>query len=115
VQSNKAVVGQNAFVHSSGIHQDGIAKHRATYEFIAPEAVGVAGHRFVLTARSGRAAIVHEARRLGIEATPEQVEEIYTRFIDAADRIRGAVLRDTFESIVREVGSKAVHAEAGAR
>lgn len=105
VQSNKAVVGANAFAHSSGIHQDGLMKQRETYEFIAPAMVGVDGHRFVLTARSGRAAIVHEATRMGFSLKRDQIEEIYGRFVQEADRLSTGALRARFEAIVRDVYS----------
>lgn len=105
VQPNKAIIGQNAFAHSSGIHQDGIIKHRATYEFVRPEMVGVDGHRFVLTARSGRAAVAHEVRRMGHALTPREIDEAYARFVEAADRLTGTELSERFEAIVREPDS----------
>jgi 2-isopropylmalate synthase len=86
VQPNKAIVGANAFAHSSGIHQDGILKDRQTYEIIRPEDVGIRQHSIVLTARSGRAALRHRLTDLGFELDPEQFERVYTRFISVADR-----------------------------
>lgn len=86
VQPNKAIVGSNAFAHSSGIHQDGILKDRATYEIMKPEDVGIRQHQIVLTARSGRAALRHRLTGMGYDLTPEQFERVYNRFINVADR-----------------------------
>lgn len=86
VQPNKAIVGSNAFAHSSGIHQDGILKDRATYEIIRPEDVGIREHKIVLTARSGRAALRHRLHELGFSVDAEQFERIYKRFLSVADR-----------------------------
>lgn len=87
VQPNKAIVGGNAFAHSSGIHQDGILKDRATYEIIRPEDVGIAQHKLVLTARSGRAALKHRLAEIGHgDLSAETFEQIYKRFISVADR-----------------------------
>ncbi len=87
VQPNKAIVGSNAFAHSSGIHQDGILKDRSTYEIMRPESVGVTEHKFVLTARSGRHALKHRLHELGytVEEGPK-FEKIYERFIMIADK-----------------------------
>lgn len=86
VQPNKAIVGANAFAHSSGIHQDGILKDRSTYEIIRPEDVGVKAHSLVLTARSGRAALRHRLKELGYNLTEEQFERVHKRFLNVADR-----------------------------
>jgi 2-isopropylmalate synthase len=86
VQPNKAIVGSNAFAHSSGIHQDGILKDRQTYEIIRPEDVGIRQHSIVLTARSGRAALRHRLAELGYELNPESFERVYNRFVAVADR-----------------------------
>jgi 2-isopropylmalate synthase len=86
VQPNKAIVGANAFAHSSGIHQDGILKDRSTYEIIRPEDVGIKAHTLVLTARSGRAALRHRLKELGYDLTPEQFERVHQRFLNVADR-----------------------------
>ncbi len=94
VQPNKAVVGANAFAHSSGIHQDGILKDRTTYEIMRPEDVGIKEHAIVLTARSGRAALRHRLADLGYEITPEQFEKVYQRFINVADRKKEIGTRD---------------------
>jgi len=86
VQPNKAIVGSNAFAHSSGIHQDGILKDRSTYEIIRPEDVGIKAHSLVLTARSGRAALRHRLKELGYELTDEQFQRVHKRFLNVADR-----------------------------
>ncbi|MBP2682261.1 MAG: 2-isopropylmalate synthase, partial [Deltaproteobacteria bacterium] len=81
IQRNKAIVGSNAFAHSSGIHQDGIIKDRSTYEIIRPEDVGVTAHTFALTARSGRAALKHHISGMGHHLTDAQLAEIYEKFL----------------------------------
>ncbi len=86
VQPNKAIVGANAFAHSSGIHQDGILKDRATYEIIKPEDLGIREHKLVLTARSGRAALRHRLAALGYELPSADFERVYDRFLNVADR-----------------------------
>jgi 2-isopropylmalate synthase len=85
VQANKAIVGDNAFAHSSGIHQDGVIKHRENYEIINPLDVGVDHSSIVLTARSGRAAVAYKAKLLGYEPTKDELNVIYNRFIKVAD------------------------------
>ena len=84
-QPNKAIVGANAFAHSSGIHQDGVIKNRETYEIMDPKAVGVTDSAIVLTARSGRAALAYRAKKVGYELTKLQLDVIYTNFLDFAD------------------------------
>ena len=84
-QPNKAIVGANAFAHSSGIHQDGVIKNRETYEIIDPKDVGVTESAIVLTARSGRAALAYRAKIVGYELTKLQLDEIYINFLDFAD------------------------------
>jgi 2-isopropylmalate synthase len=86
VQPNKAIVGSNAFAHSSGIHQDGILKDRATYEIIKPEDLGIREHKLVLTARSGRAALRHRLTALGYDLPQADFERVYERFLNVADR-----------------------------
>ena len=86
VQPNKAIVGSNAFAHSSGIHQDGILKDRTTYEIIKPEDLGIREHKLVLTARSGRAALRHRLVASGYDLSPADFERVYDRFINVADR-----------------------------
>lgn len=86
VQPNKAIVGRNAFAHSSGIHQDGVLKNRATYEIINPQDVGIDDNAIVLTARSGRAALKNRLHILSIEVSDDELAEIYTRFLELADK-----------------------------
>jgi 2-isopropylmalate synthase len=85
VQPNKAIVGANAFAHSSGIHQDGILKDRSTYEIIPPEVVGITSHKIVLTARSGRHAVRFRMKELGYTFTDEVFEKIHQTFLEVAD------------------------------
>tara|TARA_B100000925_G_scaffold266269_1_gene225976 strand:- start:19952 stop:21112 length:1161 start_codon:yes stop_codon:yes gene_type:complete len=85
VQANKAIVGANAFAHSSGIHQDGVIKNRETYEIIDPHDVGVETSAIVLTARSGRAALAYRAKNIGIELTKLQLDKVYDQFLKFAD------------------------------
>ena len=84
-QPNKAIVGANAFAHSSGIHQDGVIKNRETYEIIDPKEVGVTESAIVLTARSGRAALAYRAKNVGYELTKLQLDVIYNDFLKFAD------------------------------
>ena len=85
VQPNKAIVGANAFAHSSGIHQDGVIKRRETYEIIDPKDVGVDKSSIVLTARSGRAALAYRARNVGFELDKLQLDKVYKEFLKVAD------------------------------
>ena len=85
VQANKAIVGENAFAHSSGIHQDGVIKNRETYEIIDPTDVGVEKSLIVLTARSGRAAIAYRAKEIGYNLTKEELDFVYKDFLSLAD------------------------------
>ncbi len=94
VQPNKAIVGRNAFAHSSGIHQDGVLKSRETYEIIDPEDVGVDQSSIVLTARSGRAALKHHLSEIGYTPEGEELDEIYQRFLDLADKKKMVTTRD---------------------
>lgn len=86
VQPNKAIVGRNAFAHSSGIHQDGVLKNRESYEIIDPKEVGVDENSIVLTARSGRAALKHRLHVLGVELDKENLDKAYEAFLRLADR-----------------------------
>ncbi|MGK0325510.1 MAG: 2-isopropylmalate synthase [Polaribacter sp.] len=86
VQPNKAIIGANAFAHSSGIHQDGVIKNRETYEIMNPEDVGVTESAIILTARSGRAALAYRAKKLGYELTKVQLDVAYESFLETADR-----------------------------
>tara|TARA_B100000900_G_scaffold6108_1_gene5184 strand:+ start:2628 stop:3782 length:1155 start_codon:yes stop_codon:yes gene_type:complete len=85
VQPNKAVVGANAFAHSSGIHQDGVIKKRETYEIMDPSDVGVTESAIVLTARSGRAALAYRAKNIGYELDKLQLDKVYIEFLKVAD------------------------------
>ncbi|MDB9821242.1 2-isopropylmalate synthase [Flavobacteriaceae bacterium] len=85
VQPNKAVVGANAFAHSSGIHQDGVIKNRETYEIMNPHDVGVTESAIVLTARSGRAALAYRAKKVGFELDKLQLDKVYQSFLKFAD------------------------------
>jgi 2-isopropylmalate synthase len=86
VQANKAIVGRNAFAHSSGIHQDGVLKNRENYEIIDPVEVGIRESSIILTARSGRAALNHHLELLGFNFGKEEIDDIYHRFLVLADR-----------------------------
>ncbi|ADY30489.1 MULTISPECIES: 2-isopropylmalate synthase [Cellulophaga] len=99
VQPNKAIVGANAFAHSSGIHQDGVIKNRETYEIIDPADVGVNESSIVLTARSGRAALAYRAKNIGYELTKTQLDVVYTEFLNYADRKKEVVDEDIHEII----------------
>lgn len=99
VQPNKAIVGTNAFAHSSGIHQDGVIKKRETYEIIDPKDVGVSESSIVLTARSGRAALAYRAKKVGYELTKLQLDAVYETFLRFADR-KKEILDDDIHEIV---------------
>jgi 2-isopropylmalate synthase len=86
VQPNKAIVGENAFAHSSGIHQDGVIKKRETYEIIDPSDVGVNKSSIVLTARSGRAALAYRAKGIGVNLSKIQLDKVYDQFLIFADK-----------------------------
>ncbi len=94
VQPNKAIVGRNAFAHSSGIHQDGVLKHRENYEIIDPKEVGVHESTIVLTARSGRAALKHHLDALGVKLEGEPLREVYEEFLVLADSKRDIGTKD---------------------
>lgn len=99
VQPNKAIVGANAFAHSSGIHQDGVIKNRETYEIINPEDVGVSESSIILTARSGRAALAYRAKKIGYELTKLQLDIVYQEFLKVADR-KKEVIDDDVHRII---------------
>jgi 2-isopropylmalate synthase len=86
IQPNKAIVGRNAFAHSSGIHQDGVLKNRESYEIIDPNDVGIDENTIALTARSGRAALKHRLTILGVELSQEKLDKVYEEFLKLADR-----------------------------
>ncbi|MCO4293277.1 2-isopropylmalate synthase [Solitalea sp. MAHUQ-68] len=97
VQPNKAIVGSNAFAHSSGIHQDGVIKNRETYEIMDPSDVGVDQSLIVLTARSGRAALAYRAHKIGYQLTKDALDEVYERFLAVADRKKEVYDEDIHE------------------
>jgi 2-isopropylmalate synthase len=102
VQPNKAIVGANAFAHSSGIHQDGVLKERTTYEIINPRDVGVPDSEIVLSARSGRHGLRHRLEQLGYSLHDEdQFEKVYQRFLEVADKKKTVDTRD-LEAIVAD-------------
>lgn len=94
VQPNKAIVGANAFSHSSGIHQDGFLKDATTYEIINPEEVGAEGSKIVLTARSGRSALAFRLLKLGYEFNRNDIDVLYERFVQVADNKKEVIEED---------------------
>ncbi|WPP51123.1 2-isopropylmalate synthase [Catalinimonas niigatensis] len=107
VQANKAVVGKNAFSHSSGIHQDGVIKNRENYEIIDPVEVGVDKSSIILTARSGRAALNYNLKNLGIDLSKEELDTAYDKFLDLADELK-IVKDDDLRKLAEELSSKSV-------
>ena len=101
VQPNKAIVGANAFAHSSGIHQDGVLKARDTYEIIDPADVGAAGSEIILSARSGHAALRHRLGELGYTFADEDFDDVYSRFLEIADQ-KKEVFDEDLEAMVQE-------------
>ncbi|AOR28631.1 2-isopropylmalate synthase [Formosa sp. Hel1_33_131] len=98
-QPNKAIVGANAFAHSSGIHQDGVIKNRETYEIIDPKDVGVTESAIVLTARSGRAALAYRAKNVGFELTKLELDIVYAEFLTFADTKKEVIDSDIHQII----------------
>ncbi len=94
VQANKAIVGANAFSHSSGIHQDGFLKDALTYEIINPEDVGAAESKIVLTARSGRSALAHRLQKIGYQFDKKDIDSLYEQFLKVADIKKEVVEED---------------------
>jgi 2-isopropylmalate synthase len=101
VQPNKAIVGSNAFAHSSGIHQDGVIKKRETYEIIDPIDVGVDKSSIVLTARSGRAALAFRMKEFGVNLTKRELDDVYGEFLVVADQ-KKEVTDSDFPSILKK-------------
>jgi 2-isopropylmalate synthase len=99
VQPNKAIIGSNAFAHSSGIHQDGVIKNRETYEIMNPIDVGITESSIILTARSGRAALAYRAKKIGYELTKLQLDVVYQEFLKFADRKREIIDQDVHQII----------------
>jgi len=106
VQPNKAIVGRNAFAHSSGIHQDGVLKNRENYEIIDPVEVGINESSIVLTARSGRAALNHHLEMLGIKLEKEKLDEVYQEFLLLADKKKDIKEDDLLVLVGERVGSE---------
>src|SRR5210317_622565 len=102
VQPNKAVIGENAFAHSSGIHQDGVIKNRETYEILDPSDAGVTESSIVLTARSGRAALAYRAKKIGFDLTKLELDKVYPEFLKCAD-YQKEVEDEDIEKIVKSV------------
>ncbi|MCB0586110.1 MAG: 2-isopropylmalate synthase [Phaeodactylibacter sp.] len=107
VQPNKAIVGANAFAHSSGIHQDGVIKRRDTYEIIDPLEVGVDHSKIVLTARSGRAALAYRAKNIGFNLTKNELDVVYAQFLEVADQ-KKEVEDSDLKQIIKQTVQKVV-------
>lgn len=101
-QPNKAIVGENAFAHEAGIHQDGYLKEKSTYEIISPQSVGVPEGRLVLGKHSGRHALKSRTETLGFQLTREELDEVYKQFTTMADNKKG-LRNDEIAKLVREV------------
>ena len=104
-QPNKAIVGDNAFAHEAGIHQDGYLKNKSTYEIVSPESVGVPQSRLVLGKHSGRHALKQRAEDLGFQLTREELDEVYRQFTELADNKKG-VRNDEIAALVQEVTAR---------
>ncbi len=103
VQPNKAIIGSNAFAHSSGIHQDGVLKDRTTYEIVNPRDVGVPDSEIVLSARSGRHGLRYRLTELGYNLDSERLEKVYQRFLQVADKKKTVDTRDLEALVADEV------------
>jgi len=101
-QPNKAIIGENAFAHEAGIHQDGFLKERTTYEIIEPHRVGVPESKLILGKHSGRHALTRRCEDLGFDLTREQLDTVYHRFTNMADRKKG-MRNDEISALAREV------------
>jgi len=99
IQANKAIVGANAFSHSSGIHQDGVLKSQNTYEIMTPESVGILTNKLNLTSRSGRHVIQHRMQELGYRDTDYDLEQLYASFVELADK-KGQVFDYDLEALM---------------
>jgi 2-isopropylmalate synthase len=110
-QPNKAIVGENAFAHEAGIHQDGYLKERTTYEIMDPHSVGVPESKLILGKHSGRHALTQRCQTLGFDLTREQLDAVYQRFTTLADRKKG-VRNDEISTIAREVQDESKAARA---
>ncbi len=110
-QPNKAIVGENAFAHEAGIHQDGYLKNPATYEILSPASVGVPESRLVLGKHSGRHALKDRAHTLGYDLTREELDEVYTKFTHLADHKKG-LRNDEILALIKTVKGQSVPAGA---
>jgi 2-isopropylmalate synthase len=108
VQANKAIVGKNAFAHSSGIHQDGVIKHRQNYEIIDPIEVGADGSSIVLTARSGHAALKYRLGLIGVTLSKKELDSVYDNFLVIADQT-GLVEDEDLRELVAEYAAVTIH------
>lgn len=99
VQPNKAIVGENAFSHSSGIHQDGVLKAQNTYEIMSPESVGVPSNQLNMTSRSGRHVIEHRLEELGYQKSDYDMDSLYQSFVALADQ-KGTVYDYDLEAMI---------------
>ena len=120
VPANKAVVGDNAFAHSSGIHVDGVLKKRETYEIMKPEDVGVPQSRVILTARTGRHGLRHRLEEIGYKLTDSELENVYQRFIMIADKKKevfdedlAAIVSDEVRAVEHVFDLKYLHVACG--
>lgn len=98
IQPNKAIVGSNAFAHSSGIHQDGMVKNKNTYEIMSPETIGLKKEKLNLTARSGRAAVRNHMAEMGYQDSDYDLDKLYTAFLELADK-KGQVFDYDLEAL----------------
>jgi len=103
VQPNKAIVGKNAFLHESGIHQDGVLKNKSTYEIIDPKDVGIEEDNIVLGKLSGRSALTAKIAEMGYKFTEEQINQIFVKFKEIASR-KKFVVEEDIERIIKECG-----------
>ncbi|PTX60092.1 2-isopropylmalate synthase [Kordia periserrulae] len=110
VQPNKAIVGTNAFAHSSGIHQDGVIKNRETYEIMDPKDVGAETSSIVLTARSGRAALAYRAKNVGYNLTKRELDSVYSDFLNFADKHKEVTDTDIHHIIKMSTTAKRMYA-----
>ena len=110
VQPNKAIVGSNAFSHSSGIHQDGFLKDALTYEIINPEEVGADSSKIVLTARSGRSALAHRFQKLGYQFDRNDIDILYNEFVKVADS-KKEVGNEDLDALAKEYQTKTIVSE----
>jgi 2-isopropylmalate synthase len=111
VPPNKAIVGANAFSHSSGIHVDGFLKDRQTYEIMQPEDVGLRESRVVLTARTGRAGLRDRLEKLGFTLLPEELNQAYARFLQVADKKQEVFDEDLMAMVHEELQPTSEHCQ----